>query len=69
MNTTTKPSTTSKAPTHVAYQVRNRDGQKAFWTRIGSAWLHGDGQDFNIQLDAMPIDGKITLRIPTEKDE
>jgi hypothetical protein len=65
-NTTT---TTSKAPSHVAYQVRNREGQKAFWTRIGSAWLHGDGQGFQIQLDAVPIDGKVTLRIPAEKDE
>ena len=59
----------TKTPTHVAYQVKNRDGQKAFWTRIGSAWAHSDGAGFNIQLDAVPIDGKITLRVPTEKVE
>jgi hypothetical protein len=58
----------SKAPSHVAYQVRNNDGQKGIWTRIGGAWPHSDGQGFNIQLDALPIDGRITLRIPSEKD-
>ena len=58
----------SKAPSHIAYQVRNNDGQKGIWTRIGGAWPHSDGQGFNIQLDALPIDGRITLRIPSEKD-
>ncbi len=69
MKTNTTAAATTKAPTHVAYQVKNRDGQKAFWTRIGSAWAHSDGAGFNIQLDAYPIDGKITLRVPAEKDE
>ena len=26
----------SKAPSHIAYQVRDREGKKSFWTRIGS---------------------------------
>ena len=38
-----------------------RQGQ-AVWTRVGSAWAHSDGAGFNIQPDAVPIDGKITLR-------
>ncbi len=59
---------TSKAPSHTAYQVRDRgEGQKSFWTRIGSAWPHGDGSGFNIQLDATPVDGRITLRVVTDK--
>jgi len=58
----------SKAPSHVAYQVRSNEGQKSIWTRIGGAWPHADGQGFNIQLDALPIDGRVTLRIPSEKD-
>ena len=60
---------TSKAPSHTAYQVRSREGQKGFWTRIGSAWQHGDGKGFSIQLDAMPIDGRITLRVVADKNE
>ena len=69
MKTNTNEAATSKAPTHVAYQVKNREGKKAIWTRIGSAWAHSDGAGFNIQLDAFPFDGKITLRVPAEKDE
>lgn len=51
------------------YQVKNREGKKAIWTRIGSAWAHADGEGFNIQLDAVPIDGKVTLRVPAENVE
>jgi hypothetical protein len=66
----TNTSTTSKSPTHVAYQVRDRgQGQKGFWTRIGSAWAHTDGQGFNIQLECVPLDGRITLRSVSDKQE
>ena len=59
----------SKAPTHVAYHVRDRDGQKGFWSRIGSAWAHSDGNGYSIQLDSTPIDGRITLRTVADKKE
>lgn len=61
--TTEKP---SKTPSHTAYQVRQTKDGKSFWTRIGSAWAHGDGQGFNLQLDAVPLDGAVTLRVPSE---
>jgi hypothetical protein len=64
MSDNTKPA--GKSPTHVAYQVRERQGQKSFWTRIGAAWAHTDGKGFNIQLEAVPLDGRITLRVATE---
>ena len=69
MKTNKTEAVATKIPTHFAYQVRNREGKKAIWTRIGSAWAHADGSGFNIQLDAMPIDFKITLRVPAEKEE
>jgi hypothetical protein len=65
----TNEATASKAPSHVAYQVRDREGQKGFWTRIGSAWPHADGKGFNVQLDVVPLDGRITLRVATEKKD
>ena len=46
--------TASKAPSHIAYQVRDREGKKGFWTRIGSVWPHADGKGFNIQLEVVP---------------
>ncbi len=62
----TQPANT-KAPTHIAYQVRDSKGGESYWTRIGSAWAHNDGQGFNIQIDTVPLDGRITLRIPSDK--
>ena len=44
--------TTSKAPTHIAYHVRNAKA-KGFFTRIGVAWLNKDGKGFNMQLDGL----------------
>lgn len=55
-----------KSPSHIAYHVRDREGGKGFWNRIGSAWAHADGKGFNIQLDVAPLDGRVTLRIPSE---
>lgn len=67
MSESNKPAT-GKSPTHVAYHVTER-GEKSFWTRIGAAWQHADGNGFNIQLELTPLDGRVTLRIATEKKE
>lgn len=67
---TTTTATGSKAPSHIAYHVPDREGRKAFWTRIGSVWPHADGKGFNIQLDGLvPLDGRITIRVATEKKD
>lgn len=66
---TTDNATASKAPTHIAYQVREREGQDSIWTRIGAAWQHKDNKGFNIVIEAAPLDGRITLRVRTEKKE
>jgi hypothetical protein len=62
-DTKTNTKTESKAPSHIAYQVREREGEKSIWTRIGAAWPHADGNGFNIQLESVPLDGRVTLRI------
>ena len=70
MNDITTPMTTSnRTPSHVAYQVRDREGKKGIWTRIGSAWPHADGNGFNIQIEAVPLDGRISLRVLTDIKE
>jgi hypothetical protein len=56
-------------PSHLAYYVRDREGQKSIWTRIGAAWAHGDGKGFNVQLESVPLDGSVCLRILAEKNE
>lgn len=59
-NTSTKP---SNKPTYLVYHVRDGKGEKGFFTRIGAAWPHADGNGFTVQLDVVPLDGRITLRL------
>jgi len=59
----------SKSPTHVAYHVRDREGSKGFWTRIGVAWAHADQKGYSVQLEVVPLDGRITLRVTSEKKD
>jgi hypothetical protein len=59
----------AKAPTHIAYSVRDREGKKGFFTRIGAVWPHADGNGYTVQLDCVPLDGRVTLRVATEKKE
>lgn len=57
---------TGNAPSHVAYKV-SKGGEKSHWTRIGVAFAHKDGNGFNLILESLPVDGRITLR--TVSDE
>jgi hypothetical protein len=66
---TTNEAAGSKGPSHIAYHVRDREGGKGFFTRIGAAWQHRDGKGFNVQLDCVPLDGRITLRLVGDKNE
>jgi hypothetical protein len=59
----------SKSPSHVVYHVRDREGKKAIWNRIGAAWAHADGKGFNAQLEFVPLDGRISVRVATEKKD
>jgi hypothetical protein len=70
MTTKTKPTKSAKKPAFIAYHVRNRDGEaEGFWTRCGVAFQNADGKGFNILLDVIPLDGRITLRVPSEPTE
>jgi hypothetical protein len=49
-----------------AYTVVKRKDQDDFWLAIGAAFMHEDGDGYNIVLQALPIDGKIVLRLPKD---
>jgi hypothetical protein len=70
---TTKKETTTKSskPAYIAYHVRNNKDEQgeAFWTRIGVAFSHQDGKGYNLLIETIPLDGRITLRVPSEKTE
>jgi hypothetical protein len=60
---------TSK-PTLIAYTLKDRGRkQKPFWVRIGGAWPFENGKPgFTIQLDALPLDGRIVLSEPKTRE-
>lgn len=65
-----KTETTNRKPTHDICHVRG-EGKNAYWTRIGAAWLHEDGQGLNLSLDFVPTssDGRLVIRIRKDKPE
>jgi hypothetical protein len=56
----------NQQPAYRAYTVVKREGQDDFWLAIGAAFMHQDGDGYNIVLQALPIDGKVVLRLPKE---
>lgn len=55
-----------------AYTVREfeRNGETdRDWMRIGVAFPHDDGKGFNLALHAVPVDGKVVLRLHEPKEE
>jgi hypothetical protein len=67
-DTTTSETTSPKKPAYVAYSVRDRgEGKKAKFTEIGVAFPHKDGKGFDVLYDAVPLSGRITLRVPDTK--
>jgi len=52
-----------------AYTVVKREGQDDFWLNIGAAFMHQDGDGYNIMLQALPINGKIVLRLQKTQTE
>lgn len=54
-----------KAPELIAWHVNQR-GENAFWTKIGASWRHKDGKGMTLQLETLPMNGRIVLRQPLE---
>jgi hypothetical protein len=59
----------NQQPSYTAYTVSKRGGKDDFWIAIGAAFMHQDGDGYNIVLQALPIDGKIVLRLPRTHDD
>lgn len=58
-------------PDFVVYVTREYgEGKdaKTFWSRVGAAWYHKKGKGLNIQLDALPVDGKLVLLEPQAQE-
>ena len=54
-----------KAPDFLAWHVSQR-GEESYWNKVGAAWMHKDKCGYTIQLEVVPINGRIVLRQPIE---
>ncbi len=50
----------TQLPRHIAYNVSG-EGDNAQWNKIGAAWSSKD-DGLNVQLNAIPTDGRVVLR-------
>lgn len=55
---TQESTSTTRQPSLIAYQVREGSNGKSYWNRIGAAWSNKGG-GFTIQIDTVPLDGRI----------
>ena len=65
-NTSTSIETNS--PAFIAWAVITKDG-KSYWQKLGASWEHKDKSGFTLQLDSLPVGGRIVLRKPLPKQE
>ena len=56
-----------RAPEFLAWHVTQR-GEQSFWNKVGAAWMHRDAKGFTLQLDSLPVGGRIVLREPLNDD-
>lgn len=53
---------TTESTRYRVYTIIERQDDSPFWLNIGMAYPHQDGRGFNIQLQALPLQGRLTLR-------
>jgi len=56
------------APKMVAYAVREREGGKDVFTRIGAVFSHNSGEGFTLLMDALPLGRKVVV-LPAKEDK
>lgn len=59
----------AKPPAFRAYSVIKREGREDYWLNLGIAYPHDDNQGYNLLLQALPLDGKIVLRVYKDEEE
>ena len=52
-----------RAPEFLAWHVTHK-GEQSYWNKVGAAWMHKDARGYTLQLDSLPVGGRIVLREP-----
>jgi len=64
----TQSGAAERKPSHRLHHVSG-EGETAYWTAIGAAWPNKDGKGFNLVLDAIPLTGRVVMRVIPERAE
>ena len=54
-----------RAPEFLAWHVTQK-GEKSYWNKVGAAWTHRDERGYTLQLESLPVGGRIVLRQPLD---
>lgn len=58
----------ARKPGKAVYTIIEKEGSKSIWVRIGWAHVNQDGS-YNLQLDALPVNGKLQVRDWVPRDD
>ena len=47
---------------HRVYTIVPKENDKDYWLNIGVAFPHKDGKGWNLNIQALPLDGKLVIR-------
>lgn len=61
-------SSETRAPDFIAWHVLQK-GDKSFWNKVGASWHHKDRKGLTLQLEVIPINGRIVLRQPLDNPQ
>lgn len=69
-NQTTPAPVAERFDVYVVDSFTGRDNEeKTNWIRVGVAFPHKDKKGFNVELKAVPTDGKLVIRMHEDKPE
>lgn len=61
--------TTNRFDAFSVREYENNGEKKSDWTKVGVAFPHADGKGHNVVLTALPVDGKLVLRLHEPKED
>jgi hypothetical protein len=60
---------TRRFDVYVVEEYTKEGEEKANWIRVGVAFENKDGKGFNVQLNSLPVNGKLVMRVHETKPE
>jgi len=62
-----KQTSETNAPDFIAWHVSEK-GENSYWHKVGASWYHRDKKGLTLNLETLPINGRIVLRQPKDDE-